>query len=98
MGQSFRLCGKDGFEARKDAGGLSLCSDLGQRSHKIRLFTCIYSRQSLDLPLANPVHCFYSLECSFCRVKRIETLRYSYFLLDRAMVLFDYVVEAFHSA
>ena len=76
---------------------ISLCSDLEEVFDELRLAHRVISVYSFDLPFPYHVHGFNALQRSFSRVKPLEALRSSHLLLNESMVLFDDVIEIFHS-
>jgi hypothetical protein len=58
----------------------------------------VISVQSFHLPLPHHVDSFNAFERAFSRLKPLEALRGSDLLFDKAVVLFDDIVEIFNSS
>ena len=82
---------------KKAVRSLYLSGDAEEARDELRLPYRVPPAQPFNLTLSQHVQRFNALERSLRRVKPLEALRGSHFLFDKTVVLFDDIVQIFHT-
>ncbi len=70
-----------------------LCCEMEERCNELRLSACILTAQSFHLTFSHHVGCLDAFKCSLRSAEGLEALRRANSFLNKAVVLFDHIIE-----